>query len=97
VYPWRFLPKSFLWALYNFLILKLGEGMDTARVIRELEAKRYQLEKAIEALRTLDGAMSSAISGNGRRKKRHVSAEARRRMSESQKKRWAAAKRPKKK
>jgi hypothetical protein len=71
--------------------------MDTAQVVRELEAKRSHLEAAIAALRRLDKAMSSIESGNGRRRKRYVSAEARRRMSQAQKRRWAAARHKKKK
>jgi hypothetical protein len=71
--------------------------MNTTQVIRELEAKRASLEAAIEALRVLDHSSPSGKSGKGGRKKRYVSAEARKRMSESQKKRWAAARRKKKK
>jgi hypothetical protein len=91
-----FLPKSLLFALYNLTILNLGEGMNTTQLIRELEAKRASLEAAIEALRIVDHS-GRGKSGNGRRKKRYVSAEARKRMSDSQKKRWAAARRKKKK
>jgi hypothetical protein len=69
--------------------------MNTLQVIRELEAKRAGLEAAIAALRGLDHA-SSGRTGNGRRRKRHVSAEARKRMSQAQKRRWAAARQKKK-
>jgi hypothetical protein len=65
--------------------------MNTTQVIRELEAQRARLDAALEALRTLDGH-----SANGRRKRRRVSAEARRRMSEAQKKRWATTRHKKK-
>lgn len=71
--------------------------MNTTQLIRELEAKRASLDAAIDALRILDHSSASGKSGNGRRRKRHVSAEARKRMSDAQKKRWAASRRKKKK
>jgi hypothetical protein len=90
-----FVGDSYL-CLYNLPIPTLGEGMNTDQVIRELEEKRSRLDAAIDALRTLERIASSGKSGNGRRRKRYVSAEARRRMSQAQTKRWAAARKKKK-
>lgn len=60
--------------------------MNTEQIIADLEAERDRLETAIAALR-----------GNGRRngrrrKKRTMSAEARRKIGEAQKRRWRAQK-----
>ncbi len=57
--------------------------MDTATVIAELEAERDRLNNAIAALQ---GVRHSRT--NGRR--RHLSAAARKRISDAQKRRWAA-------
>lgn len=69
--------------------------MDTQQIISELEAERDRLEQAISALR---GSMSGRRSvgagpGRGRRGRRHLSAAAKRRISEMMKKRWAERKR----
>jgi hypothetical protein len=68
--------------------------LDTASIISELEAERDRLDNAIAALRggrTLRGRRAGA--GNGRsRGPRHLSAEARKKIAESARKRWARAK-----
>lgn len=57
--------------------------MDTEEIISTLESQRDSLEKAIAILRG-----SNDRPKNGRRR-RHLSAAARRRISLAQKKRWA--------
>jgi hypothetical protein len=68
--------------------------VDTAAIIGELEAERNRLNSAIDALQ---GSTSGRGRGraeakrtNGR--KRHLSAAARKRISDAMKKRWAARK-----
>jgi exonuclease VII small subunit len=62
--------------------------MNTEEILRQLEAERDRLTEAINALRT-GGGQRSATRRTGRR----LSAAARKRISEAQKKRWAARKR----
>jgi len=64
--------------------------MDTQQIITELEAERDRLEQAISALRGSLHARRGA--GRGRRGRRHLSASAKRRISEMMKKRWAERK-----
>ena len=61
--------------------------MDTEQIIDALRAERQRIDKAIAAL----GGGSRTVRGaqGGRRGPRHMSAEARRRISEAQKRRWA--------
>jgi hypothetical protein len=68
--------------------------MDTQQIISELEAERDRLEQAISALRgSLSGSRGAgAAAGPGRRGRRHLSAAAKRRISEMMKKRWAERK-----
>jgi hypothetical protein len=67
--------------------------MDTQQIITELEAERDRLEQAISALRgSLQGRRLAGGRG-GRRGRRHLSAAAKRRISEMMKKRWAERKR----
>ena len=61
--------------------------MDTEQVIEELEAERERLDRAIAVLQA---SHIGAVKSPGRRGRRHMSAEARRRISQAQKKRWAA-------
>ena len=61
--------------------------MDTEQIIEALQAERLRIDKAIAAL---GGSSRQARGGQGRRGPRHMSAEARRRISEAQKRRWAA-------
>ena len=65
--------------------------MDTGAIIAELEAERDRLNQAIAALQgsTSRGIRASARSTNGR--KRHLSAAARKRISEGMKKRLGSA------
>jgi hypothetical protein len=70
-------------------------NVDTAAIIAELEAERDRLNIAITALqgstrRRRGKGRMAASTNNGR--KRHLSAAARRRISEAMKKRWAARK-----
>jgi hypothetical protein len=59
--------------------------MNTASIITELEEQRDRIVRAIELL-------NEARKRPGRRPQRHLSAEARSRISEAQKKRWDAQK-----
>jgi exonuclease VII small subunit len=67
--------------------------MDTQQIISELESERDRLEQAISALRGSIGRRGVAATGKGRRGRRHLSAAAKRRISEMMKKRWAERKR----
>jgi hypothetical protein len=61
--------------------------LDTERITQELRAERERLDRAITILQE---AGSGTVKSNGRRRARHMSAEARRRISEAQKRRWVA-------
>jgi ribosomal protein S2 len=68
--------------------------MDTQQIITELEAERDRLEQAISALRgSMNGRRGIVAVGGGRRGRRHLSAAAKKRISEMMKKRWAERKR----
>jgi exonuclease VII small subunit len=68
--------------------------MDTQQIISELESERDRLEQAISALRgSMNGRRGLASAGSGRRGRRHLSAAAKKRISEMMKKRWAERKR----
>jgi exonuclease VII small subunit len=68
--------------------------MDTQQIISELESERDRLEQAISALRgSMDSRRGLAAVGSGRRGRRHLSAAAKKRISEMMKKRWAERKR----
>jgi hypothetical protein len=78
---------------------KEGAHLDITNIIAELEAERDRLSQAIAALqgggrrpgRPRGTAVSTA--GNGRRGgRRRLSAEARRKIAEAAKRRWAKAK-----
>jgi len=64
--------------------------VDTAAIIAELESRRDQINSAIEALRSSGGKRTKAKATNGR--KRHLSAAARKRISDAMKKKWAQRK-----
>jgi hypothetical protein len=73
--------------------------MPTDHIVALLIAERDKLNAAIEALQGTaktaapkKPAAVDATAGAAPRKKRHVSAAARKRMAEGQKKRWAAIK-----
>ena len=61
--------------------------MDTQQIVAELEAERDRLNQAITAL-----GGSNGRRGRGRRGRRHLSAAAKRRISEMMKKAWAERK-----
>jgi hypothetical protein len=67
--------------------------MDTSKILVQLRSERERIDQAIQALESLDG-ISTRRTANpaGGRKRRRLSAEARRRISQAQKKRWAAQK-----
>lgn len=73
--------------------------MDTQQIISELEAQRGRLEQAISALRGAgNGRRSFAlVRGDGRRRRRHLSAAAKKRISQMMRKSWAERKRAMKK
>ena len=62
--------------------------LDRQSIIAELEAERDRLENAIRALQNSSGGRGRKPAG-----KRRLSAEARRKISLAQKKRWAKQKR----
>lgn len=62
--------------------------MDTQAIIEALEAERDRLNQAIMALRGKEHGPGKLANG----RKRTLSASARKRISEAQKKRWAARK-----
>ena len=62
-------------------------GLDTKKIVQELESERDRLERAIAALKGLHGAPPRTANSAGRRP---LSAAARRRIAQAQKKRWAA-------
>jgi hypothetical protein len=66
--------------------------MDTQQIISELEAERDRLDQAISALRGSMRGRRGPGPGRGRRGRRHLSAAAKRRISEMMKKRWAERK-----
>lgn len=70
--------------------------MDTVAIIAELEAERDRLKRAIAAL---TGGINTRVRGkvkarhiDGRKRSRRLSAEARKRISDGMKKKWAARK-----
>ncbi len=72
--------------------------MDLANIVAELKRERDRLDQAIAALDGIGSARGrrGPAAGNGRRRRRgrrHLSADARRRISEMMKKRWAERRR----
>jgi len=71
--------------------------MEIARIISDLKARRAQIDAAISALESASagpvrrGRAASAAPSRAR-KQRHMSAAARRRISEAKRKWWAARK-----
>ena len=63
-------------------------------LISQLENQRSAIDRALMALREATGSSPSAraesLNGNGRRRKRRLSPEGRKRIIEATKKRWAA-------
>ena len=64
--------------------------MDTEQIINALRAERERIDKAIAVLQGSSRGGSTSSGRRGRRGPRHMSAEARKRISEAQKRRWAA-------
>jgi hypothetical protein len=83
---------------YNYAFRKTGgEYLDTDRIIGLLKDERERIDGAIAALEggrspKRTSAASVTSGGSQPRKRRHMSAEARKRISEAQKKRWAKQK-----
>lgn len=72
--------------------------MDTQRIINALSQQRNRISQAISALEgTSGGSMSANHTGQQRRGRRRLSAEARSRIAAAQRRRWAAVKAAKKK
>jgi hypothetical protein len=69
--------------------------MDTNQIIAELETERERLDQAISALRGLAGGGNGRRGRRGRKGRRHLSAAAKKRISDMMKKRWAERKRAK--
>lgn len=68
--------------------------MNKANVVALIDAEIERLQRARQILSSNDGlGEQRAFAGGRRRKRRHMSAEAKRRISLAQKKRWAARKR----
>jgi hypothetical protein len=74
-----------------------GNDLDTEQIVQLLKAERGRIDRAIAALegatsqrRTTAGSVTSRGPQLGKR--RRMSAEARRRISDAQKKRWAKQK-----
>ena len=72
--------------------------MNINQVLSQLISQRSRLDEAISALQKLSGenpstAHASLGAFNGRRRRRHMSPDAKRRISEMMKKRWAERKR----
>ena len=63
------------------------------RILADLKAERNRLDQAIAALEGSGGARGGRTAASGPRRRRHMSADARRRISEMMKKRWAERKR----
>ena len=68
--------------------------MQILQVLAQLQAERDRIQAAINALSALGapGTSGTVTTTNSRRKRRAMSAEAHRKISEAQKKRWAARK-----
>jgi hypothetical protein len=66
--------------------------LDIERLLSELKAERDRIDQAINALNGLGGSGTRKAAGRGGRGRRHMSAEARARISKAMKARWAARK-----
>lgn len=63
--------------------------MNAMQIIEELKQERFRLEAAIRALESLGGTQPA----RGPRRRRHMSAEARKKIGAAMKKAWAERKR----
>jgi exonuclease VII small subunit len=82
---------------YNYAFRKTGGyGLDTEQIIKLLKTERERIDKAITALeggRSVKRTSHGSLTADGpQRKRQHLSAEARKRISDAQKKRWAKQK-----
>jgi hypothetical protein len=64
--------------------------MDILKALKGEESKLFKKAQAIRAAIDILDGNSSRVEGNERRKKRHVSAAVKARISKAQKARWAA-------
>ena len=76
---------------HRFTALRGSLHLDIERLLTELKQERDRIEEAISALEGLGGS-SRRTPGAGRRGRRHMSAEARARISRAMKLRWAQRK-----
>ena len=73
--------------------------MNTSKILAELRGERDRINQAIAALESLGSGAASSKSGGaskgGPRKRRKMSAEARKRISDAAKRRWAEVRKAK--
>jgi hypothetical protein len=82
----RFIDESSTSAMYH-------PAMDTADIIQQLKAERDRIDAAIAALSETLGKFSGGAPTSGRRRKKRVlSAEARKRIGDAQRRRWSKQK-----
>lgn len=65
--------------------------MNTSKILTELKLEKARIENAISAISAI-GHTSGVIGDGSVRRRRRMSAEGRRRISEAAKRRWAAIK-----
>ena len=71
-------------------------SMDMQTIVNELRDQRDRIQQAIDALERITNSTTSAAKPAGRKPRRHMSADARRRIGLAMKKRWAESKKGKK-
>lgn len=69
--------------------------MNVDRILSELRQERERLDEAIQALERVSGGSAAGPGRRGRRRRRHMSAETKRLLSERMKARWAERKKAK--
>ncbi len=77
----------------QFYLVAILPSMETTELIRQLTEERNRIDAAMKLLSGLGTTVTTKATAKGKRKK--MSAAARKRISETPKKRWAAAKRKK--
>jgi gamma-glutamyl:cysteine ligase YbdK (ATP-grasp superfamily) len=77
----------------KLLVVLENDIVQTNQIIAQLRAEREKLDQAISALEQLGGGGGAA--GRAGRRRRHMSAEARKRISEAMRQRWAERKKKK--
>ena len=70
--------------------------MNLQAIVNELRDQRDRIQQAIDALERITNSTTSAAKPAGRKPRRHMSADARRRIGLAMKKRWAERKKGKK-